>query len=138
MFVSYVSCDFHCARTQFFSITEKYHSKPKKIRLCIVYTIYVLTIYLEKQNTNIPLFSSLDIKKGTWYVLETNYDRWKPPLILDNRRTPAMKCLNQTTQEVNILPIHHLAVLKLPRYGTDLTARSIQGICKHSCNDRSG
>ncbi|XP_030922553.1 acid ceramidase isoform X2 [Geospiza fortis] len=21
----------------------------------------------------------LDIKKGTWYVVETNYDRWKPP-----------------------------------------------------------
>uniref|UniRef100_A0A8B9DSU3 Acid ceramidase n=1 Tax=Anser cygnoides TaxID=8845 RepID=A0A8B9DSU3_ANSCY len=46
----------------------------------------------------------LDIKKGTWYVLETNYDRWKPPLILDNRRTPAMKCLNQTTQENISLP----------------------------------
>ncbi|KAM6076973.1 acid ceramidase isoform 1-T1 [Chlamydotis macqueenii] len=46
----------------------------------------------------------LDIKKGTWYVLETNYDRWKPPLILDNRRMPAMKCLNQTTQENISLP----------------------------------
>ncbi|NWV61347.1 ASAH1 ceramidase, partial [Malurus elegans] len=44
----------------------------------------------------------LDIKKGTWYVLETNYDRWKPPLVLDNRREPAMKCLNQTTQEEHI------------------------------------
>ncbi|OXB64493.1 hypothetical protein ASZ78_005149, partial [Callipepla squamata] len=48
--------------------------------------------------------TSLDIKKGTWYVLETNYDRWKPPLILDNRRTPAMKCLNQTSQEKISLP----------------------------------
>ncbi|NXG26884.1 ASAH1 ceramidase, partial [Dromaius novaehollandiae] len=46
----------------------------------------------------------LDIKKGTWYVVETNYDRWKPPLILDNRRTPAMKCLNQTQQENISLP----------------------------------
>uniref|UniRef100_A0A8C5T753 Acid ceramidase n=1 Tax=Malurus cyaneus samueli TaxID=2593467 RepID=A0A8C5T753_9PASS len=46
----------------------------------------------------------LDIKKGTWYVLETNYDRWKPPLVLDNRREPAMKCLNQTTQENLSLP----------------------------------
>ncbi|XP_068870038.1 acid ceramidase [Aphelocoma coerulescens] len=46
----------------------------------------------------------LDIKKGTWYVLETNYDRWKPPLVLDNRRGPAMKCLNQTTQENLSLP----------------------------------
>uniref|UniRef100_A0A8C3LSS7 Acid ceramidase n=2 Tax=Phasianidae TaxID=9005 RepID=A0A8C3LSS7_CHRPC len=46
----------------------------------------------------------LDIKKGTWYVIETNYDRWKPPLVLDNRRTPAMKCLNQTSQENISLP----------------------------------
>uniref|UniRef100_A0A8V0YUU0 Acid ceramidase n=1 Tax=Gallus gallus TaxID=9031 RepID=A0A8V0YUU0_CHICK len=44
----------------------------------------------------------LDIKKGTWYVIETNYDRWKPPLVLDNRRTPAMKCLNQTSQELTV------------------------------------
>ncbi|NXA46562.1 ASAH1 ceramidase, partial [Nothocercus julius] len=46
----------------------------------------------------------LDIKKGSWYVVETNYDRWKPPLVLDNRRTPAMKCLNQTRQENISLP----------------------------------
>lgn len=72
-----------------------------------------LTTYFEKKNTNIYLFSSLDIKKGTWYVLETNYDRWKPPLILDNRRTPAMKCLNQTMQEVDILGTPYLAVGKL-------------------------
>lgn len=102
--VSYVSRDFCCVRTHFFSIIEKYQSKPKINDLAVtLYTTYVLAGYLEKQNTTISLFSSLDIKRGTWYVLETNYDRWKPPLILDNRRTPAMKCLNQTMQEVNIL-----------------------------------
>ncbi len=26
--------------------------------------------------------------KGGWYVLETNYDHWKAPLIVDDRRTP--------------------------------------------------
>ncbi|XP_069487659.1 acid ceramidase [Ambystoma mexicanum] len=41
----------------------------------------------------------LDIKQGRWYVLETNYDRWKAPLFIDDRRTPAMKCMNRTTQE---------------------------------------
>lgn len=83
---------------------------------------YILRMsLLHTSNTNLYLFSSLDIKKGTWYVLETNYDRWKPPLILDNRRTPAMKCLNQTTQEVNILHIPHLAVLKLLNYSSDQT-----------------
>ncbi|XP_072526281.1 acid ceramidase [Salminus brasiliensis] len=40
----------------------------------------------------------LDLKQGRWYVLETNYDHWKEPLFLDDRRTPAMKCMNQTTQ----------------------------------------
>lgn len=119
----------------FFSFVKKYHSKPKKHSA--VYTVYVLTMYLEKQNTNICLFSSLDIKKGTWYVIETNYDRWKPPLVLDNRRTPAMKCLNQTMQEVNILQIPHLAVLKQLQHRPD-RARSVQGICKLSCNGTSG
>ncbi|XP_042325602.1 LOW QUALITY PROTEIN: acid ceramidase [Sceloporus undulatus] len=41
----------------------------------------------------------LNIEKGTWYLVETNYDRWKDPFVLDNRRDPAMKCLNQTMQE---------------------------------------
>ncbi|KAF7686676.1 acid ceramidase [Silurus meridionalis] len=40
----------------------------------------------------------LDVQHGRWYVLETNYDHWKMPLFLDDRRTPAMKCMNQTTQ----------------------------------------
>lgn len=93
----------------FFTIIEKYHSKPKKnASVYSIYCLCVLTMYFEKQNTNLGLFSSLDIKRGTWYVLETNYDRWKPPLVLDNRRGPAMKCLNQTTQEVNTLQILHI------------------------------
>lgn len=46
------------------------------------------------------LLSSLNPGKGIWYVLETNYDRWKVPLVVDDRRTPAMKCLNQTMQQV--------------------------------------
>uniref|UniRef100_A0AAZ3PRR4 Acid ceramidase n=1 Tax=Oncorhynchus tshawytscha TaxID=74940 RepID=A0AAZ3PRR4_ONCTS len=40
----------------------------------------------------------IELKLDRWYVLETNYDHWKEPLFLDNRRTPAMKCMNQTTQ----------------------------------------
>ncbi|KAJ8383476.1 hypothetical protein AAFF_G00220720 [Aldrovandia affinis] len=40
----------------------------------------------------------LDKTLGRWYVLETNYDHWKEPLFLDDRRTPAMKCMNQTMQ----------------------------------------
>ncbi|KAM4595023.1 acid ceramidase [Fundulus diaphanus] len=40
----------------------------------------------------------IDVKLGRWYVLETNYDHWKEPFFLDDRRTPAMKCMNKTTQ----------------------------------------
>uniref|UniRef100_A0A2K6RLT1 Acid ceramidase n=1 Tax=Rhinopithecus roxellana TaxID=61622 RepID=A0A2K6RLT1_RHIRO len=41
----------------------------------------------------------LDAKHGRWYVVQTNYDRWKNPFFLDDRRTPAKMCLNHTTQE---------------------------------------
>uniref|UniRef100_A0A2I3MBA1 ceramidase n=1 Tax=Papio anubis TaxID=9555 RepID=A0A2I3MBA1_PAPAN len=41
----------------------------------------------------------LDAKQGRWYVVQTNYDRWKNPFFLDDRRTPAKMCLNRTTQE---------------------------------------
>ncbi|KAM4808746.1 acid ceramidase [Rhinophrynus dorsalis] len=41
----------------------------------------------------------LDLNQGRWYVLETNYDHWKAPLPVDNRRAPAMKCMNKTTQQ---------------------------------------
>ncbi|XP_062855851.1 N-acylsphingosine amidohydrolase (acid ceramidase) 1a [Trichomycterus rosablanca] len=41
----------------------------------------------------------INLKLGRWYVLETNYDHWEEPFILDDRRTPAMKCMNKTTQE---------------------------------------
>ncbi|XP_023221260.1 acid ceramidase-like [Centruroides sculpturatus] len=34
-----------------------------------------------------------------WYVLQTNYDHWKNPPFFDDRRTPAIKCLNKMTQK---------------------------------------
>ncbi|XP_072519185.1 N-acylsphingosine amidohydrolase (acid ceramidase) 1a [Salminus brasiliensis] len=40
----------------------------------------------------------IDLMLGRWYVLETNYDHWEKPFFLDDRRTPAMKCMNKTTQ----------------------------------------
>lgn len=41
----------------------------------------------------------LDPKLGRWYVVQTNYDRWKNPFFLDDRRTPAKNCLNRMTQQ---------------------------------------
>ena len=40
-------------------------------------------------------FHDLNVKNGTWFVLETNYDRWKAPLFIDDRRTPATRCMNE-------------------------------------------
>ncbi|XP_008849076.1 acid ceramidase isoform X2 [Nannospalax galili] len=41
----------------------------------------------------------LDPKHDRWYVVQTNYDRWKNTLFIDDRRTPAKMCLNRTKQE---------------------------------------
>ncbi|XP_036315158.1 acid ceramidase isoform X1 [Pipistrellus kuhlii] len=46
----------------------------------------------------------LDLKEDRWFVVETNYDRWKHPFFLDDRRSAAKTCLNQTTQENISLP----------------------------------
>uniref|UniRef100_A0A0B7BT65 Acid ceramidase n=1 Tax=Arion vulgaris TaxID=1028688 RepID=A0A0B7BT65_9EUPU len=41
-----------------------------------------------------------DMKNASgWYILETNYDHWKNPLIVDDRRGPAHKCMNQMGQQ---------------------------------------
>ncbi|KAM8969276.1 acid ceramidase isoform X1 [Sarcophilus harrisii] len=53
--------------------------------------------------------STLDVyelrpQEGRWYLVETNYDRWKAPFFLDDRRKPTITCLNQTTQENISLP----------------------------------
>ncbi|BFZ24631.1 hypothetical protein BsWGS_27670 [Bradybaena similaris] len=34
-----------------------------------------------------------------WYILETNYDHWKAPLIVDDRRGPAHKCMDKMGQK---------------------------------------
>ncbi|KAH9491918.1 Acid ceramidase [Bulinus truncatus] len=36
---------------------------------------------------------------SNWYILQTNYDHWNPPPIIDDRRTPAHKCMNQMGQK---------------------------------------
>uniref|UniRef100_A0A7M5UWG4 Acid ceramidase n=2 Tax=Clytia hemisphaerica TaxID=252671 RepID=A0A7M5UWG4_9CNID len=41
----------------------------------------------------------MDKSKGEWFLLETNYDHWKKPLFIDDRRTPGNKCMNEVTQK---------------------------------------
>ncbi|XP_074650148.1 acid ceramidase-like isoform X1 [Tubulanus polymorphus] len=37
------------------------------------------------------------MNKTDFYILETNYDHWEKPFILDDRRTPAHNCMNKLT-----------------------------------------
>uniref|UniRef100_UPI00358FA6E7 acid ceramidase n=1 Tax=Myxine glutinosa TaxID=7769 RepID=UPI00358FA6E7 len=39
---------------------------------------------------------TLNVTRGRWFVLETNYDRWRPPFFWDDRRTSATECLERT------------------------------------------
>ena len=41
----------------------------------------------------------LDAFNGRWYLVETNYDHWKPPPKSDDRRDPAIKAMNETERE---------------------------------------
>lgn len=54
-------------------------------------------IITRSRELSIDLFE-INLKLGRWYVLETNYDHWEDPFVLDDRRTPAMTCMNKTTQ----------------------------------------
>jgi acid ceramidase len=38
-------------------------------------------------------------RNSSWYILETNYDNWKEPFFLDDRRTPAHKCMKEMGQQ---------------------------------------
>ncbi|GAB1600649.1 acid ceramidase-like [Argonauta hians] len=52
-------------------------------------------------------------KANGWYILETNYDHWEAPLFIDDRRTPATFCMNQTTQSnVSIASIYNVLSTK--------------------------
>lgn len=38
-------------------------------------------------------------QKSNWYLIETNYDHWENPPFYDDRRTPAIQCLDESGQE---------------------------------------
>jgi acid ceramidase len=41
----------------------------------------------------------MGVNNTYWFLVETNYDHWKAPLFIDDRVTPANKCMNQTGQQ---------------------------------------
>ena len=46
-----------------------------------------------------------------WFILETNYDHWKPPPVTDNRRALANHCMDKMRQQVSFLYITTTTVL---------------------------
>lgn len=68
---------------------------------------------ITRTRTNTLDIWELDLMLGRWYVLETNYDHWDKPMFLDDRRTPAMKCMNQTTQaNISLASIYNVLSTK--------------------------
>jgi acid ceramidase len=61
---------------------------------------------------------------GAFYVLETNYDRWKPAPFFDDRRIPAQRCLNETGPAVIDLP-HLFNVLSAQPVRNQLTTQTV-------------
>ncbi|KAK2182128.1 hypothetical protein NP493_365g00072 [Ridgeia piscesae] len=41
----------------------------------------------------------LGTRNSSWFLLETNYDHWKAPLFVDDRRTPGNRCMNKLGQK---------------------------------------
>lgn len=85
---SYEEAKFHLAQTKLLAPAYFILGGNQTGQGCIITRSRVYTI---------DTFE-IDLKLGRWYVLETNYDHWKEPLFLDDRRTPAMKCMNLTSQ----------------------------------------
>merc|ERR1719322_704147 len=46
----------------------------------------------------------LQMNSTEWYLVQTNYDHWEKPLFIDDRRTPAERCLNKKTQDNMAFP----------------------------------
>lgn len=54
---------------------------------------------ISRGRTKTESIVTLDARKENgWYVLQTNYDPDKPPLYLDDRRTPGNKCMQKMGQ----------------------------------------
>ena len=41
----------------------------------------------------------IDVAKGVWYLLQTNYDNWEEPPFYDDRRTPGKICMKEMGQK---------------------------------------
>lgn len=53
----------------------------------------------DREVNGTDIWNMKDPGAGQWYILETNYDHDKKPLFLDDRRTPAIRCMRNMTQQ---------------------------------------
>jgi acid ceramidase len=46
-------------------------------------------------------------QNSSWYLVQTNYDNWKKPPFWDDRRTPAIQCMNEVNStDVNFATLY--------------------------------
>lgn len=55
--------------------------------MCLCTCLCILLCFLSRVHV-LLCTRRLNPSNGTWYLLETNYDHWEPPLVIDDRRTP--------------------------------------------------
>ena len=55
-------------------------------------------VVITRDRTALVDLWKLDVSKDSWYVLETNYDRWTTPPPSDDRRDPAIKAMDSMTR----------------------------------------
>lgn len=78
---------------------------------------------------------------GNWYLVETNYDLWKTPPFFDDRRTPAIHCLNAGgSKNASLELIYNVlstkpVLNKLTTYTTLMDVNQGLGAWLRSCGD---
>lgn len=89
------SLTFYCeiTRLKFFIVLDAYQKMCISYSAILFWNIKKLTWHKTWSNQwvcQIDYFVlfSMNASKGKWFVLQTNYDHWKDPLIIDDRRTP--------------------------------------------------
>jgi hypothetical protein len=65
----------------------KNRSKSPKVEVSLA-SFHMAYQYDTLNLVNLISLSSMPQGKSGWYLLQTNYDHWKNPLIIDDRRTP--------------------------------------------------
>lgn len=61
-----------------------------------------------RHDVNLWFLRNYENTPTSWYLVQTNYDHWKPPPPLDNRRVPAIICLELFGQENAVFTLYNV------------------------------